>query len=213
MRFSCADGTSFQVDEQDRDLAESFAWFACRDPRSGEIAIRRNRSRCEHPQRKQRKVALHQEIAKRMGIHAPFLVDHKDRDKTNNCRSNLRPATVEQNQWNRRKMPRSGVASSVYKGVSFSNDPRRTKKPWRCALAAHGKRYTTFHETEAQAARRYDELARKYHGEFAVLNFPTCQNSSVTPNPTAAPSREAPLACPHTPANTGPRIRRWTAPP
>ena len=134
MWFSCSDGTRFQVDEQDRDLAESFNWWACKDPRTGEVAIRRNLPRAEHPTGKQMRVCLHQEIAKRMGIIPPMLPDHRDRDKTNNCRSNLRPATEEQNRWNRRKMHRNGMASSAYKGVSFDRAPRRKLRPWRCAI-------------------------------------------------------------------------------
>jgi hypothetical protein len=101
-----------------------------------------------------------------------------DRDKTNNCRNNIRPATQVQNQWNRRKMPRNGVASSPYKGVSFAKNPRAAKNPWRCSLAANGKRNQSFHATELEAAHRFDELARKYHGEFAVLNFPIFEGTT-----------------------------------
>src|ERR1035441_6405629 len=156
MWFTTTNGTRFQVDEQDRDLAEQFNWWACADPRSGEIAIRRNLSRLLHPEKKQKRVSLHQEVAARMGILPPALPDHKERDKTNNCRSNLRPASADQNQWNRRKMPRNGVASSPYKGVSFDRAPRRKLRPWRCSLAASGERYTSWHATEIEAAIRHD---------------------------------------------------------
>ena len=137
MWFSCANGTRFQLDEQDRDLADHFNWWSCRDPRSGEITIRRNTSRTERTQGGPKKIALHQEIAKRIGIMPPSLPDHRDRDKTNNCRNNIRPATPQQNQMNRRKIPRNGTASSPYKGVSFTNNPRVAKTPLNCRRLMH----------------------------------------------------------------------------
>jgi hypothetical protein len=90
-------------------------------------------------------------------------VDHRDRDGLNNRRENLRKATSTQNSMN--TMSRSG--SSRFKGVSWS------RNHWRAAMRLN---YKTIHlgrfDTEEEAARAYDEAARRLHGEFARVNFP-----------------------------------------
>lgn len=90
-------------------------------------------------------------------------VDHHDRNKLNNQRSNLREVTTTQNQHNR--TPRAGH----YKGVRF--DPDRNKYRVRITVdrrEIHLGRYATPEE----AARVYDAAARQHFGEFARLNFP-----------------------------------------
>lgn len=92
-------------------------------------------------------------------------VDHRDGDKLNNRRENLRKCTPTQNAWNqrRRRTNRSG-----FKGVDRYVDGR-----WRARIKAHG--VTTFlgyFPTADEAARAYDAAARVQHGEFARLNFP-----------------------------------------
>jgi hypothetical protein len=90
-------------------------------------------------------------------------VDHCDRNGLNNRRKNLRKATTIQNNAN--TMSRTG--SSRFKGVS------KHRHTWRATIQDHGKciRIGCF-ETEEEAARAYDEAARRLHGEFARVNFP-----------------------------------------
>lgn len=92
-------------------------------------------------------------------------VDHRDGDKLNNRRENLRRCSLVQNAWNQRlrRTNRSG-----FKGVDRYVDGR-----WRARIRAHG--VTTFlgyFQTADEAARAYDDAARMQHGEFARLNFP-----------------------------------------
>jgi len=52
---------------------------------------------------------------------------------------------------------------------------KRTKK-WNVQICHNGKSKTIgSFDNEIEAAKAYDEVARKYHKEFAVLNFESPQ--------------------------------------
>lgn len=94
----------------------------------------------------------------------PEDVDHRNRDGLDNRRENLRKATHKQNMMN----SPSRKGSSRFKGVSWS------RNHWRASIRDN---YKTVHlgrfATEEEAARAYDEAARRLHGsEFARVNFP-----------------------------------------
>jgi hypothetical protein len=95
-----------------------------------------------------------------------FLVDHKNLNTLDNTRTNLRLATRSQNMFNRNKIKSN--TSSRFRGVCF--DKRRKK--WCAYITVEGKRIWlgTF-DNEIDAAMAYDAAAKKYHGEFARLNF------------------------------------------
>lgn len=95
-------------------------------------------------------------------------VDHVDRDKLNNRRSNLRAATRQQNGANRSK---SAGCSSQYKGVSLNS--RRDR--WNAEIRVNGiaRRLGSFPlDREQDAARAYDAAAIEAWGEFAAVNLP-----------------------------------------
>ena len=92
-------------------------------------------------------------------------IDHRDGDRGNCQRSNLRFCTRYENCLNRgaNVLNRTG-----YKGV------RQHKSGlYFVQIKQHGKTFRVGdYETAEQAARAYDFLARRFFGDFARLNFP-----------------------------------------
>lgn len=90
--------------------------------------------------------------------------DHINGNGLDNRRANLRKCSIAQNNLNR---PGNDVSVSGYKGVCKSNRPGRRKR-W---LARINEKFIGMFNTPEEAARAYDEAAKKLHGEFAFLNF------------------------------------------
>lgn len=88
-------------------------------------------------------------------------VDHRDRNKLNNRKSNLRCASRSQNNANRVKQSRP--CTSKFKGVYWESD----RGKWTASLK--NRRLGRF-DDEVQAAKAYNEAAEKEFGEFALLN-------------------------------------------
>ncbi len=92
------------------------------------------------------------------------VTDHKDGHGLNNCRTNLRNCTSEQNRHNTRP---SRKKSSQYIGVY-----RRSDK-WIFKITHKGQYfYGGPFDTEIEAAKARDQKARALFGEYAWLNFP-----------------------------------------
>lgn len=115
------------------------------------------------------KRAVHRLLAESF-LPNPFnlpYVDHIDNDTLNNCVDNLRWCTASQNQQNK---PSSGQKSktSKYKGVSWDKKNKR----WLVQIQFNNKNLNLGRfQDEVEAAKHYDEMARKYHQKFAQTNF------------------------------------------
>jgi hypothetical protein len=108
-------------------------------------------------------VYLHREIMK---PPKGLVVDHRNGDTLDNLRSNLRLATFSENMQNRRKRKNT---SSRFIGVFID------KRCGRCVaqIIYQGRKITLGRfDNEMEAAKAYDEAAKRYRGEFARLNFP-----------------------------------------
>ena len=92
-------------------------------------------------------------------------VDHIDKDKSNNCVSNLRWATRSQNNSNISES-RHKNKPSKYKGVTLLKNKR-----WRARVVKDKKEYHIgSYEHEIDAAKAYNTKALELFGEFACLN-------------------------------------------
>lgn len=100
--------------------------------------------------------------------------DHQNGDTLDNRRRNLRPATAQQNGFNRSKHK---DGSSSYKGVSWKTD----KQKWRARISVGGtETHLGDFLSEENAAREYDRAATVHHGVFARLNFPVKELASIS---------------------------------
>lgn len=93
-------------------------------------------------------------------------VDHIDRNRLNNRRTNLRVCNRKENSRNRA----TRAHSSQFCGVCWD---KRTKK-WAAYIQIDYKTlFLGYFPTELAAAMAYDIAAYDLHGEFANLNFKT----------------------------------------
>jgi len=144
------------VDDEDFDLVNQFKWCAHTDGFNwyAERALPRVNGRQPH-------IKLHQFL-----LPGHPRVDHKDGDGLNNQRHNLRPATHGENISNSRKYR---GCSSEYKGVTW----HKRRLMWESQIVFKGEhQHLGYFESEIDAAKAYDQKAKKLRGEFAKVNFP-----------------------------------------
>ncbi|OGG08966.1 hypothetical protein A2154_05200 [Candidatus Gottesmanbacteria bacterium RBG_16_43_7] len=91
-------------------------------------------------------------------------IDHINRNKLDNRKSNLRVCTQLQNNFNK---PRQRNNESGYKGVCWDKKAQK----WRAAISVNRRYFWLgYYDSKNQAAMAYNLAAKKHHREFACLN-------------------------------------------
>lgn len=111
---------------------------------------------------KKRHIFLHRFL---MNPQIGMVVDHINGDGLDNRKKNLRICTTQENSRSRRFLQKNNTTG--YQGV------KKNKNGWESQIKVNGKmKYLGYSKDKTKAAKIYDEAAKKYHGEFATLNFP-----------------------------------------
>ena len=147
------------VDDVDYSILNQFKWQAGKHSKYSEIyAMRTDRTGI-----KQRTVRMHRQILK-LKHGDKRQADHINHNTLDNRRNNLRVCTRAENAMNQKS---SKNTSSKYKGVSRI----RTSKNWRSQIWVNKTlKYLGSFSSEVEAAKAYNNEARRYHGKFACLN-------------------------------------------
>lgn len=92
--------------------------------------------------------------------YVPEFIDHKDNDPSNNRIENLRPATYEENNRNRKIFK---INSSGVKGVCWLKD----RNKWRANCWFNGKRHHIgYYDNLDDAEIAIKQFREKYHKDF-----------------------------------------------
>jgi len=156
-------GTSakFMVDDEDYDWLMEYPWYIGKDIKYAQTMWQEDG--------KFRGSTMHKLIWEHHygPIRGRKEMDHVDRNKKNNQKSNLRVATREQNLANR---PPTG-GTSRYKGVTVSRLNRINN--FRASMA-HNRTLIDlgYFGAEKTAAKAVDQCSLYLNGDFAYLNFP-----------------------------------------
>lgn len=147
------------VDDQDFDLVSRYNWYAVPADQNAE-KFYAGTSRGTGKSGRSRCIRMHRLI---LEPPSDMLVDHINGDGLDNRRSNIRVADLTQNNINR----------TFENPLGFRGVERMKEGNFRAKINCRGVVTRTGRfETVEDAARAYDALAIKLHGEFAMLNFP-----------------------------------------
>ena len=140
-------GYEAQVDDEDYVYLSQFNWNYHKDRYTG-YAIN------------DKLVRMHRLI---MQPPKGMVVDHIDGNGLNNCRSNLRICTNQENLCNKRKYKNN---KSGFKGVSW----RKQCSKWRAYIQINNKqKHLGYFKTAELAYEEYCKASKLYHKEFGRI--------------------------------------------
>jgi hypothetical protein len=156
-------GETTMVDDEDYLILSQRSWRADKDGYVISGASKNN---------KRYNIRMHRYI---LGINDPnIVVDHKDFNKLNNQKCNIRPCTRSENNKNVKPKGRSKYLGVMYQKRHFitTNGKMFDHEEIIARIRINGKykRLGVFN-SEEDAAKAYDSVAKVVHGEFANLNF------------------------------------------
>lgn len=170
--ITCSGGEVILVDDEDYPVMSRHPWhFTTNGEGNRSYAV----TRLNTAQSKSMKtVFMHNMI-----LGFCFNVDHADNNPKNNTKDNLRPATWQENQWNKGKQKtKNGLpCSSKYKGVMYR--PLKGRDRWLAQIkhVEHGEPKHTgkmiklgYFYDEDDAARTYNAKVLELRGEWAWVN-------------------------------------------
>lgn len=157
-----ATGKFFLVDDEDYNLVSQFRWSLSRNGYATAKIPTRMRDKYHASRTRAQRLLMYDSLDDKS------VVDHINRDKLDNRKSNLRICSIQENNMNKGKtnFKRKQSITSKYKGVWWD------RNRWRTAITVKGKKiYLGRYDKEEDAARAYNAAAIKYCGEFSYVNI------------------------------------------
>jgi hypothetical protein len=147
------------VDDADYEYLMQWKWYFCKKKDGTGYARRKVYSRISAKTYRWKSYWMHREIMK---TPEGMDTDHRDGNKLNNQKYNLRICTNSQNQSNKRTQRNN---TSTFKGVWKSGNK------WTASINVRKKRiHLGSYIDKSEAAKAYNAAALEHHGEFARLN-------------------------------------------